>query len=45
LRLAGCDEMQGYLFAKACPAESIDKILSRPSAARSGARRSGGSSA
>ena len=30
LRLAGCDEMQGYLFAKACPAESIDKILSRP---------------
>jgi diguanylate cyclase (GGDEF)-like protein len=34
LRLAGCDEMQGYLFAKACPAEAIDKILSRPSAVR-----------
>jgi len=31
LRLAGCDEMQGFLFAKACPAEAIDKILARPS--------------
>ena len=30
LRLAGCDEMQGYLFAKACPAKAIDKILARP---------------
>jgi diguanylate cyclase (GGDEF)-like protein len=38
LRLAGCDEMQGYLFAKACPAEGIDKVLTRPSA-RPGARR------
>jgi diguanylate cyclase (GGDEF)-like protein len=45
LRLAGCDEMQGYLFAKACPAESIDKILSRQSAARAGARRSESTSA
>jgi diguanylate cyclase (GGDEF)-like protein len=35
LRLAGCDEMQGFLFAKACPAEAIDKILARP------ARRNG----
>jgi diguanylate cyclase (GGDEF)-like protein len=42
LRLAGCDEMQGYLFAKPCPAEAIDKILSR-SVARSGARRANGS--
>ena len=41
LRLAGCDEMLGYLFAKACPAESIDKILSRPAPARA-ARRSDG---
>jgi diguanylate cyclase (GGDEF)-like protein len=41
LRLAGCDEMQGYLFAKACPAESIDKILSRPAPAGA-ARRSDG---
>ena len=32
LRLAGCDEMQGFLFAKALPAEAIDKILARPSA-------------
>jgi EAL domain-containing protein (putative c-di-GMP-specific phosphodiesterase class I) len=45
LRLAGCDEMQGYLFAKACPAESIDKILSRQAAARAGVRRSDGASA
>ncbi len=41
LRLAGCDEMQGYLFAKACPAESIDKILSRPSAGRAPRRAEG----
>ncbi|MGB7035530.1 MAG: bifunctional diguanylate cyclase/phosphodiesterase [Xanthobacteraceae bacterium] len=27
LRLAGCDEMQGFLFAKAVPAASIDQIL------------------
>ena len=32
LRLAGCDEMQGFLFAKALPAEGIDKILARPTA-------------
>jgi diguanylate cyclase (GGDEF)-like protein len=44
LRLAGCDEMQGFLFAKACPAEAIDKILARPPAAR-GARRAEGASA
>jgi diguanylate cyclase (GGDEF)-like protein len=35
LRLAGCDEMQGFLFAKACPADSIDKILARAASARS----------
>ncbi len=40
LRLAGCDEMQGFLFAKAVAAEAIDKILARPQAAR-GARRNG----
>jgi diguanylate cyclase (GGDEF)-like protein len=39
LRLAGCDELQGFLFAKACPAESIDKILARPPAARPAGRR------
>jgi diguanylate cyclase (GGDEF)-like protein len=38
LRLAGCDEMQGFLFAKACPAEAIDKVLARPSA-RAAAKR------
>ena len=34
LRLAGCDEMQGFLFAKALPAEAIDRILAKPQAAR-----------
>ncbi len=29
LRLAGCDEMQGYLFAEPRPAEAIDKIVLR----------------
>ncbi len=40
LRLAGCDEMQGFLFAKALPAEAIDKILAKPPAAR-GVQRNG----
>jgi EAL domain-containing protein (putative c-di-GMP-specific phosphodiesterase class I) len=29
LRLAGCDEMQGYLFAKPGSAAEIDKALAR----------------
>jgi diguanylate cyclase (GGDEF)-like protein len=41
LRLAGCDEMQGFLFAKACPAEAINKLLARPGPARIAGRRSG----
>jgi diguanylate cyclase (GGDEF)-like protein len=32
LRLAGCDEMQGYLFAKPAPAQSIDRMLKRATA-------------
>jgi diguanylate cyclase (GGDEF)-like protein len=35
LRLAGCDEMQGFLFAKPRPAEAIDKISARPANGRS----------
>ena len=27
LRLAGCDEMQGFLFAKPAPAQTIDRLL------------------
>jgi EAL domain-containing protein (putative c-di-GMP-specific phosphodiesterase class I) len=27
LRLAGCGEMQGFLFAKPAPREDIDRVL------------------
>ncbi len=29
LRLAGCDEMQGFLFAKPAPANTIDRLLAQ----------------
>ncbi len=34
LRLAGCDEMQGYLFAKPQPAAAIDAMLKPPAGKR-----------
>jgi diguanylate cyclase (GGDEF)-like protein len=34
LRLAGCDEMQGFLFARPRPAEAIDKIMERSASGR-----------
>ncbi len=43
LRLAGCDEMQGYLFAKPHPAAAIDKVLARSAAGRPAARQSAAS--
>jgi diguanylate cyclase (GGDEF)-like protein len=39
LRLAGCDEMQGFLFARPAPARTIDRLLRRGGA---GAWRFGG---
>jgi len=39
LRLAGCDEMQGFLFSKPRPAEAIDKLVARSPAGRVGPRQ------
>ena len=36
LRLAGCDEMQGYLFARPGPASEIDAALARNARALAG---------
>ena len=43
LRLAGCDEMQGFLFAKPRPAEAIDKVAVRPANGRAAAKLAAGS--
>jgi EAL domain-containing protein (putative c-di-GMP-specific phosphodiesterase class I) len=42
LRLAGCDEMQGFLFAKPRPADAIDKVVARAAAGRPARAQSGG---
>jgi len=34
LRLAGCDEMQGFLFAKPAPARVIERMLNQPKSGR-----------
>jgi diguanylate cyclase (GGDEF)-like protein len=38
LRLAGCTEMQGFLFARPGPREAIDRLLMQADAAAAGAR-------
>jgi EAL domain-containing protein (putative c-di-GMP-specific phosphodiesterase class I) len=38
LRLAGCDEMQGFLFARPGPAQGIDRLLAHGSAVKDPAR-------
>jgi diguanylate cyclase (GGDEF)-like protein len=46
LRLAGCNEMQGFLFAKPAPAEEIDRLVAAgetlPPAAAKGAIKAAG---
>src|SRR5579864_8609958 len=42
LRLAGCDEMQGFLFAKPQPAAAIEKVAGRPAGGRSAAKAAAG---
>jgi diguanylate cyclase (GGDEF)-like protein len=38
VRLAGCDEMQGFLFARPAPREEIDRMLAGANARRTGVR-------
>lgn len=42
LRLAGCNEMQGFLFAKPTPAEAVDQLLAAGQALPPMAMRGGG---
>ncbi|MCC6775252.1 MAG: EAL domain-containing protein [Hyphomicrobiales bacterium] len=37
-RIAGCHEMQGFLFAKAMPAEGIDQLLAERGSTNAAAR-------
>jgi diguanylate cyclase (GGDEF)-like protein len=39
VRLAGCDEMQGYLFARPAPREEIDRMLALAELSRGGVLR------
>ena len=41
LRLAGCNEMQGYLFARPAPREAIDRLLAADSPPRRSGRNAG----
>ena len=42
LRLAGCNEMQGFLFAKPSPRETIDELVAKVEARGGAARARGG---
>ena len=42
LRLAGCNEMQGYLFAKPAPREEIDRLLAAGETAAAGGAEAAG---
>jgi EAL domain-containing protein (putative c-di-GMP-specific phosphodiesterase class I) len=34
LRLAGCEEMQGFLFARPAPREALDRLLAEAQPSR-----------
>jgi EAL domain-containing protein (putative c-di-GMP-specific phosphodiesterase class I) len=42
LQLSGCDEMQGFLFARPAPAKAIDRLLRRTKDGSGRAARAGG---